>query len=187
MKTTYNKRVDRINEVEQKVEATVKTIRNNSSSPRILLRVAAVVLPLIALSYLSISQQDKINAIYTQMASLNPFTPTEIAERVVEKMPEKVIEVDLTPRIIDPSIAEEAPIPIITTSNTYYIIAGAFTEQKNAEKMLTKLSQWGYKPEIVDAESLLRVSYESFENRAEAVIALNKIRKENKSAWLLTK
>ena len=56
-----------------------------------------------------------------------------------------------------------------------------------AEKMLKKLSQWGYKPEIVDAESLLRVSYESFENRAEAVIALNKIRKENKSAWLLTK
>ena len=53
--------------------------------------------------------------------------------------------------------------------------------------MMTKLNKWNYNSEIVDCGGLLRVSYDSFENREEAIIALNKIRQENKSAWLLTK
>ena len=67
-------------------------------------RAAAVILPLVALSYLSISQQDKINSIYTQMASLNPFTPNEIVEEVIETTAEKVIEIELAPEIIETPI-----------------------------------------------------------------------------------
>ena len=187
MKSIYNKTVIRKTEIEQKVEATVKTIRTTSRAPKAMLRAAAVILPLIALSYLSISQQDKINTIYTQMASLNPFATTEIVEEVIETAPEKDIEIELTPEIIETPIIEEVVTPITITSNTYYIIAGAFSEQKNADKMLTKLSKWNYNPEIVNGSGLLRVSYDSFNSRKEAIIALNKIRKENKSAWLLTK
>lgn len=183
MKSVYNKTIIRQTEIEQKVEKTVKIIRTTSSTPKAMFRAAAVILPLVALSYLSISQQDKINAIYTQMASLNPFTPTEIIKEGIKKTtPEKVIEIELSPGII-----EEIVTPIITTSNTYYIIAGAFSEQKNADKLLKKLSKWNYKPEIVDGGNLLRVSYNSFNNREEAIIALKKIREENNSAWLLTK
>ena len=187
METTYNKPVKRKTETEEKVEKTVEIIRNNSRNPRVLLRVAAIILPLVALSYLSISQQDKISTIYAQMASLSPFKSTEIAEEVIKANTEKVTKIEITPEIIETPIVEKAAISVITTSNTYYIIGGAFTKQKNADRMLLKLNQWDYKPEIIVEGNLLRVSYSSFNNRKEAIIALNKIRKKNKSAWLLTK
>lgn len=184
MKATYNKTVERKTEVEQKVETTVKTIRTNSRNPRVMLRVAAIILPLIALSYLSISQQEIINTIYTQMATLNPFTSTEFIAPTLEINAEKEVT---PPVVIIEPITEEVESPVITTSPTYYIIAGAFAEQKNADKMIRKLSKWNYKPEIVEGGSLLRVSYNSFEYREAAIVALNKIREENTSAWLLTK
>ncbi len=54
--------------------------------------------------------------------------------------------------------------------------------------MQKKLNRWNYNSEILNGnQNLLRVSYESFKNREDAVFALNKIRKENPSAWLLTK
>ena len=53
--------------------------------------------------------------------------------------------------------------------------------------MLAKLSRWNYNAEIVPGGSLLRVSYESYNNREEAVLALTKIQQANASAWLLTK
>ena len=187
MRSIYNKTVIRKTEIEQKVEATVKIIKTTSRAPKAMLKAAAVILPLISLSYFSISQQDKINTIYTQMASLNPFAPTEIVGDVIETIPEKVIEIELNPEMIEAPIIEEVATPIIATANTFYIIAGAFTEQQNADKMMTKLCKWNYNSEILDGGDFFRVSYDSFENREEAVIALNKIRKANKSAWLLTK
>ena len=33
----------------------------------------------------------------------------------------------------------------------------------------------------------MRVSYDSFNNREDAILALNKIKQENSAAWLLTK
>jgi cell division protein FtsN len=53
--------------------------------------------------------------------------------------------------------------------------------------MLNKLNRWNYNAEIVEGGNLLRVSYESYNNREDAVLALNKIKQENSSAWLLTK
>ena len=80
MKPTYNKSIVRKTETEKQVEATVQTIRTTSRNPKALFRAAAVIIPLVALSYLSISQQDRINSIYSQMATLNPFASTEIAQ-----------------------------------------------------------------------------------------------------------
>jgi hypothetical protein len=182
MKATHSKVVIRGANVEEKVAATIKTIRTNSNNPRAFLRAAAVIIPLVALSYLTISQQDNINTIYTQMAGLNPFETNAIVEPVVEIIPKIKVEVEATPIII-----EEESIPIIISQKTYYIIAGAFAEEKNANKMLNKLNSWNYNAEIVEGSNLLRVSYNSFYNRDEAVLALNKIKQENPEAWLLTK
>ena len=41
--------------------------------------------------------------------------------------------------------------------------------------------------EILEGGNLLRVSYGSFANREDAVLALNQIKQENSDAWLLTK
>ena len=178
MKTIHNKAVARETIVEEKVAATIKTIRTHNNSPKTLLRAAAVIIPLVALSYLTISEQNNINSIYTQMASLNPFTPTKVIE-TANKIEEVVI---ITPKIIDVEVA-----PVIISQKTYYIIAGAFAEQKNANKMLAKLNKWNYNATIVEGGNFLRVSYDTFNNKDKAIIALNKIKQENPEAWLLAK
>ena len=183
MKATHNKAVVRETIIEEKVAATIQTIRTQSNNPKAFLRAAAVIIPLIALSYISITQQDKINNVYTQMASLNPFENSIIAEPITEVIPEVKIEVEATP-IIE-SIEEEIA-PIIVPQKTYYIIAGAFSERKNANKMLAKLKKWNYNTELVPGGNLLRVSYNSFTNKTDALIALQEIKQENSAAWLLT-
>ena len=184
MKAIHNKAVVREAIVEEKVTATIKTIRANSDSPRAFLRAAAVIIPLVALSYLTISQQDNINTIYTQMAGLNPFETNAIIEPMVELVPEIKIEIEATPIA---EVIEESVIPVMISQKTYYIIAGAFAEPKNANKMLAKLNSWDYNAKIVEGGNLLRVSYNTFYNRDEAILALNKIKQENSEAWLLTK
>jgi hypothetical protein len=183
MKVTHNKAVFRETIIEEKLTATIQTICTQSNNPKAFLRVAAVIIPLIALSYISITQQDKINNVYTQMASLNPFENSIIAEPITEVIPEVKIEFEAIPVV---EIIEEEVAPIIIPKQTYYIIAGAFTEQKNANKMLAKLKKWNYNTELVTGGNLLRVSYNSFTNKADALIALHEIKQENSAAWLLT-
>ena len=183
MKATHNKAVLRETIIEEKVAATIQTIRTQSNNPKAFLRAAAVIIPLIALSYVSITQQEKINNMYTQMVSLNPFENSIIAESIIEVVPEVKIEFEATPII---EIIEEEIAPIIIPQKIYYIIAGAFAEKKNANKMLEKLKKWNYNTELVPGGNLLRVSYNSFTNKANALIALQEIKKENSAAWLLT-
>ena len=183
MKATHNKAVVRETIIEEKVTATIQTIRTQSNNPKAFLRAAAVIIPLIALSYISITQQDKINNVYTQMASLNPFENNIIAEPITAVIPVVKIEVEVTPIV---EIIEEEVAPIIIPKQTYYIIAGAFAEQKNADKMIAKLKRWNYNTEIVPGGNLLRVSYNSFSNKEDALVALYKIKEDNSAAWLLT-
>jgi hypothetical protein len=185
MKATHNKAVVRETIIEEKVAATIQTIRTQSNNPKAFLRAAAVIIPLIALSYISITQQDKINNVYTQMASLNPFENSIIAEPITGVIPEVKIEFEAIP-VVEIIEEEEEVAPIIIPKQTYYIIAGAFTEQKNANKMLAKLKKWNYNTELVTGGNLLRVSYNSFTNKADALIALHEIKQENSAAWLLT-
>jgi cell division septation protein DedD len=187
MKPTYNKSVERKTETEKQVQATVQSIRTTSRNPQPLFKAAAVIIPLVVLSYLSISQQESINNAYTQMATLNPFTNTVIVEEVIEITAEKIVEIEVAAEILEIPSIDEVATPIITKEHTYYIIAGVFSEQKNANKMLNKLNRWNYNAEIVEEGNLLRVSYDSFINREDAVLALNKIKQENSEAWLLTK
>ena len=185
MKVTHNKAVFRETIIEEKVTATIQTIRTQSNNPKAFLRAAAVIIPLIALSYITITQQDKINNVYTQMASLNPFENNIITEPITAVIPEVKIEVEVEATTIV-EIIEEEIAPIIIPQTTYYIIAGAFSKKKNAYKMLAKLKKWNYNTELVTGGNLLRVSYNSFTNKADALIALHEIKQENLAAWLLT-
>ena len=190
MDTAYKKELIRI-DVQEHIERTVHqiTAKRETTPNKTLWRAAAVIIPLVALSYLSVSQQERINNVYTQMATLNPFTTTEIIE--VEKIIEETIpiitaetNIEITPIV---EVIEEEVAPIIIPQKKYYIIGGAFAKKKNADNLMTKLRNWHYNPTIVEGGNLLRVSYKSFNNKETAILALNIIRKENKDAWLLTK
>lgn len=185
MSPAYKKELTRT-DIQNHIERAAQqiTAKERRTSSKALWRAAAVIIPLVALSYLSISQQENINTVYTQMASLNPFVSPETTELEVFSEPEAVkIEVETTPNI---EIIEEKVAPIILPQKTYYIIAGAFAEQKNADNLMMKLSKWNYNPTIIEGGNLKRVSYDSYNNKEDAIIALNNIRLEHKDAWLLT-
>ena len=175
-----SKKVERT--ISDEKEVIVKTIKQKDFGET-LKRAAAVLVPLIGLSLIGITQEENINDIYSQMANLNPFTNSKT--EIVKEAPTKEIEVPIIEIIETEKV--EIVIPIITEQHTYYIIAGAFAEQKNANKLLQKLKRWNYNASIVEGRNLMRVSYNSFSKKEEAIMALAEIRKDNKSAWLLTK
>ena len=74
-----SKKVERNITIEK--EVVVKAISQKDFS-KTFLRAAAVIVPLIGLSLIGITQEEKINAIYSQMANLNPFA--NIVETEIE-------------------------------------------------------------------------------------------------------
>lgn len=190
MKATYNKPI--LREKEKPSEIITQKIKNVNINSRFFMRAAAIIMPLFLLSYLSISQQEKINSVYTQMATFNPFALNKYVKIVkpanstnIEGKIDASKNEDIENLVID--IAEKEISLVDFTEKTYYIIAGAFAEQKNAHKMLKKLHNKKYNAEILKGGPLLRVCYDSFYNRENAILALNQIRQQNPEAWLLTK
>ena len=183
MQPTYTKSIDR--RTDKKIKSTVQKINTSNRNPKALLQAAAVIIPLVTLSYLSIFQEERIANIYIQMATFNPFAKNEIIEEI--NSPEVEIKLENTPIIETTEFIEKETIPATILKAKYHIIAGAFTEKRNAKKMLVKLKKWGYNTTIIKEGKLMRVSYDTFISRDKAILALNKIKKENPEAWLLTK
>lgn len=192
LKSTYKKPCKRTSSTSQELNSTIDKIKNTKQNYKLLLRAAAVLIPLITLSYLSISQNEKINDVYAQMATFNPLSKNEIIKHTtqpdVKEKVNGVYENSLTNiDDIDYIIVEETEEVFETLDHKqHYIIAGAFSEEKNAIRMVNKLKTWNYNAKILEGGSLLRVCYDSFLNRESAILALNNIRKENPEAWLLT-
>ena len=192
LKATHKKLITREKSTEKEFKSTVKNISEINFNVADLFRVAAVMIPLALISYLSISQQDKINSIYAQMATFSPFTlnsNTEIEDDIIQKNDIEYSSSDknLSEIIVEEEIAIDDEVSIFIPSNTYYIIAGAFAEKENAYKLLNELRTSNINAEILDGSNLLRVSYDYFYNREDAILALNEVKRDIPKAWLLTK
>ena len=44
---------------------------------------------------------------------------------------------------------------------THYIIAGAFSVEDNAKKLMIRLNKWNYNSTIISNENIMRVSYDT--------------------------
>ena len=193
MKPSYNKPI--IRKTDPKIENTVHIIKNTTTNPKAFFRAAVIITALFTLGYLSISQQERVTNVYTQMATFSPFSSIKPIEKIneVNKEPLKIKlatttadkKANANSAIINPS-KKEKPLTIIA-KKTYYIIGGAFAEQKNANKMYNKLRNLNYNADIIRGGPFLRVSYSSFQNKENALLALNKIKQEHPEAWLLAK
>ena len=186
MQTIIKKSIIQNNNSINKIEFSAQKIKTSNNIYRTFFRAAAIFIPLIALSYFSISQQEKITTVYMQMATFNPFNSTEIVDKNIVSNTEKKSRNSLEAVINKNNVIEKKTATIMLRKK-YYIIAGSFREQKNAKRMLAKLNKWEYNASLVKGDNLLRVSYASFNNRDNAILALNKIKQENSDAWLLTK
>ena len=192
LQATHKKVVTREKSTEKEFKSTVKNISEINFNVADLFRIAAVIIPLALLSYLSISQQDKINYIYAKMATFSPFTLKSTAEIDDDIIQENDIEYsysdkNLSEIIVEEEIAIVDEVSIFIPSNTYYIIAGAFAEKENAYKLLNELRISNINAEILDDSNLMRVSYDYFYNREDAILALNELKRDIPKAWLLTK
>ena len=160
----------------QKKTKTKKIIDINQSSKtkKISYKAAAVLIPLILLSLTNILLDTSTNNINIQKSDLNFFKKSKVPKLdMAEKKIEKEIE----------------KIETITTPKTknYHVIAGAFIEKSNAEKLNNSLIESNFNSEILLSENgYHRVSYNSFESRENAITELEKLKRINKSAWILT-
>lgn len=116
--------------------------------------------------------------------------PEVIEESEVAEEPE-VVEtvVETAPEVLNPSTTEVMNSSIPEVLNSYYIIGGSFQTEESAEKCVNILKKQGFE----NASSLeknnkgnIRVYYESFAEKADALIRLDEIKRDyNESAWLL--
>jgi hypothetical protein len=67
----------------------------------------------------------------------------------------------------------------------YYIVAGCFRDEVNADSLVSSLKLLGYKAEkFGKIGNLFAVCYASFDNKDKAVLELKKIREKVPSAWM---
>ena len=170
------------------IEESLKLIKkkNNFTTKR-LLKAAAIIIPLIGISFLSITQEDRINNIYTQIANVSPISFKKDNVSVLKDQGNKEIKIkqEIQPEIINNEVSQVFK-EVIIPSQKFYIIAGAFSVEKNANKLKNRLKSWNYNSSIIKNDKMMRVSYDSFDSKEQALILLSKIRKENPQAWILT-
>lgn len=85
---------------------------------------------------------------------------------------------------------EETPEKVLhaPAASRYYLIAGSFRRAENAQTLQGELASEGYSSEILEAgNGYLRVSMSVFDNKAEALQSLQRIRQQpgRQSVWLL--
>ncbi len=108
-------------------------------------------------------------------------------------MVQKEVQKKVQDKIQEATFFIETPLPAVTLSVkeqklNYHIVAGAFRNENNAQKIFEKLSAKGFKARRIDKNrhGLHPVLYGSFTTLAEAQTEMKKIQKtENAEAWLL--
>ena len=120
-----------------------------------------------------------------------------VAEEVVEISSEEVVA-EVTPEILetsDPQILNSSdPEETLNSSDpqilkSYYIVGGSFQTEASAERCLDGIKKQGFESASTldkNDKGYIRVYYESFADKADALVRLDEIKsKYNASAWLL--
>ncbi len=120
-----------------------------------------------------------------------PLYQKEIANQQI--LVEKAVQKQVETKIQEATFFIQNPLPAVTlsikeTKMSYHVMAGAFREEKNAEKIFKRLSNLGYKAKRIpqNKHGLYPVLYGSYATFAEAEKAKKEIQeKDNPEAWLL--
>ena len=104
---------------------------------------------------------------------------------------EPVTEQPAEEPILQP-VEEKLETPVaentVSSGKVFYIIAGVFWKEPNAEKYAAQLTQKGYKAEVIDSDCVRckRVSLGAFNTKAEAEAFLRQVQASiNAEAWIL--
>lgn len=125
--------------------------------------------------------------------SLQKIESTKLAashEAAAAKTKEDSLTSKVEQNIADKNVKKTALYyeePKIQDNKTFYLIVGSFGKVENAQKLLEKYKQKGFKPEIIQGSNMFRVSISKTTNRNQALSDFNKFRSDNpnESVWLL--
>jgi len=184
--------------VQERFEEKIKHIdkAHLPSNKKPWLKAAAVLIPLLMVSALGISNKDKIHSVY---ANLSPFGSSS-SSTVVEAVETATTHLSSFNVESPTNNIEEAVLSFYEAKNNmttvvenevpkHFIVAGAFSSERNANKMISKLQKSNFTSSKIVGKSksgLYRVSYNGFVNSSDAILALRQIKKTNPSAWLLS-
>ena len=184
--------------VQERFEEKIKHIdkAHLPSNKKPWLKAAAVLIPLLMVSALGISNKDKIHSVY---ANLSPFGSSS-SSTVVEAVETATTHLSSFDVESPTNNIEEAVLSFYEAKNNmttvvenevpkHFIVAGAFSSERNANKMISKLQKSNFTSSKIVGKSksgLYRVSYNGFVNSSDAILALREIKKTNPSAWLLS-
>lgn len=117
----------------------------------------------------------KITVILLALSLLCLFSCKD--KKVKEELTTQKVEVveEVKPEPVAPP--EEEPEPVVKQMN-YYLVAGCFKVLENAERLQAKLLHEGYDSRIVPFYNMNMVTYDGYETRREAQVALNQIVRE---------
>lgn len=124
-------------------------------------------------------------------AVVYPIYQQQIANETI--LVEQSVQMKVQNKIQEATFFIENPIPAVTLTvkevkMSYHVVAGAFREEKNAEKIFHQLSDQGYKARRIPQNKygLFPVLYGSYTTFPEAESAKHEIQKTgNPDAWIL--
>ena len=124
-------------------------------------------------------------------ALVYPIYQQQIANETI--LVEQSVQMKVQNKIQEATFFIENPIPAVTLTvkdvkMSYHVVAGAFREEKNAEKIFHQLSDQGYKARRIPQNKygLFPVLYGSYTTFPEAESAKQEIQKTgNPDAWIL--
>ena len=173
MRSISSNKIDKKERIKNEIQNTVNVIEKNIiSSNQMFLRAAAVAIPLILISFISINQEKNIATIYEKMSLIDfSFAKTD-ENKSLEKN--------------DKTSINTTVLPTINTKLKYHIIIGSFQELTNAKKLHAKLLSKEYDAQILSNSSNSRVSISNFKRKEDAILALTNVKKNYGTAWILT-
>jgi nucleoid DNA-binding protein len=113
---------------------------------------------------------------------------TMISDTVYDQLADSVRAAAMDSNIVYDEVPAEEESPAVNAlapGSRYYIVAGCFRDEINADSLVTSLKIAGYKAEkFGKIGNLYAVSFASFDNKDLAVTELKKIREKIPSAWM---
>ncbi len=173
MLSINSNKIDKKERFKNEIQNTVNVIEKNIiSSNQMFLRAAAVAIPLILISFISINQEKNIATIYEKMSLIDFSFAKNDKNKSLEKN--------------DKASIKTTVLPTINTKLKYHIIIGSFQEVSNAKKLHAKLLSKEYDAQILSNSSNSRVSISNFKRKEDAILALTNVKKNYGTAWILT-
>ena len=146
-------------------------------------------------------QQTTDNSLCSQLADFSLETEEEVvleevleisSEEVIPEVQEEVVQevqAEVTPEIFNSSESQNLSILESQHLNSYFIVGGSFQTETSAEKCLNSIKKQGFENASTldkNDKGYIRVYYESFAEKSDALIRLDEIKSQyNESAWLL--